>query len=76
MAQQMTADIAAQAMMDGLLNRIRIELRQRIMERIEPDIKDAIEAATAALKVHIEASRDDYHMQNVVKILITNVGQQ
>lgn len=65
-----TADQAVEAMLDGLTSRIRAALREIIMERLAPDVDAAVEAGVASLKMAIEAHTDQYHMNNVVNILI------
>jgi hypothetical protein len=70
MAPPLTSDEVASAMIEGLTDRIRSELKKRITERIEPDIDAAVEAALASFKSTIETMTDGYHMQNVVRVLI------
>ena len=69
-APSITSDQASQAMIDGLISRIRESLRARIMERIQPDIDDAIDESVKSLKVAIEAYRDPSMMTDTVRVLI------
>lgn len=68
--QILTSTEASEAMLDGLTERIRAELRKKIVERIEPDINAAIDAAMESFKIAIEAHRDHYHMQDTIRVLL------
>lgn len=67
---ELTSDTASKAMLEGLTNMIRKELRKRIMERIEPDIEEAVNASLAAFKTTIESYRDPEMMRDTVRVLI------
>lgn len=66
----LTSDQAAQAMLDGLMTVIKASLRERIMERIRPDIDAAVEAGCSALQVAVQGWQDPVMMRAVVKVLI------
>jgi len=70
MASLVTSDILEQAMIEGLLNRIRIELRASILKRIEPDIEQAIEAALKTFEVAIKKTHSEMDMSTLVKVII------
>jgi hypothetical protein len=53
--------------------RVAAELRQRILERIEPDIKAAVAAGVASLKVDIQAYADLMRQRLVFQAIIDNV---
>jgi hypothetical protein len=61
-------------MLDGLTSRIRDALRQRILDRIEPDIQAAVDAGLASFKATIESYRDPMHMRDTVRVLIERTG--
>lgn len=65
-----TGEEAAKAMLDGLTSRIRTELKARILERIDPDVNAAVDAALDGFKTAIESYRDYAHMQDVVRVII------
>jgi hypothetical protein len=69
LSQFTTAD-ASQAMLQGLLDRIRADLKVRILERIEPDIEAALDSAIAAFKVSINRKLDASDAIEVIKVLI------
>lgn len=57
-------------MIEGLEDLIRTRLRERIMERIEPDIKAAIDSSIEHFKATIETYRDPYQMRDTIKVII------
>lgn len=63
-------------MLDGLTSLIRANLREAIMERIEPDIRAAIDTAMDTFKVRIEASEDAVRGHPVVNVLIDRVNRK
>ncbi len=65
-----TSEMATKAMLDGLTDRIRSDLKARILEKIEPDINAAVEASIESLKLAIESHRDYTHMQDVIKFIV------
>jgi hypothetical protein len=65
-----TGEEASKAMLEGLTSRIRSELKARILERIEPDVNAAVDAALDGLKTAIESYRDHANMRDVVRIII------
>jgi actin-related protein len=67
---QFTGEDASKAMLEGLTSRIRSELKARILERIEPDVNAAVDAALDGFKGAIESYRDYAQMRDVVQIII------
>lgn len=67
---QFTGEEASKAMLEGLTSRIRSELKARILERIEPDVNAALDAALEGLKAAIHSYRDHAQLRDVVKIII------
>ncbi len=65
-----SSDEASKAMLEGLTSHVRSELRKRIMERIEPDIEQAVDAGLASFKAAIETYRDPHNMRDTVRVLI------
>jgi hypothetical protein len=65
-----TGEDASRAMLEGLTSRIREALRTRILERLEPDIEQAIEAGVASFKATVEGYKDFAHMRETVRVLI------
>jgi hypothetical protein len=65
-----TGEDASRAMLEGLTNRIRDELRVLILERLEPDIQTAVDAGLSAFKATIESYRDPMHMRDTVHVII------
>lgn len=65
-----TSDEVAKAMLDGLTDRIRKELKERIVKSIEPDINAAVDAALESFKVAIKAHHDDCYMQDTIRVLV------
>lgn len=65
-----TGEEAQKAMLDGLISRIRSELRERIIASIEPDIAAAIDAAIDGFKVGIESYREAHNMRDTIRILV------
>jgi hypothetical protein len=66
----LTGDEASRAMLDGLTSRIRSELRELILKRIEPDIEAAIDASIDALKLTIESYRDPAYLRDTVRVIV------
>ena len=67
---EFTGEEASRAMLDGLMSRIRSELREIILARIEPDIEAAITASLSAFEAAIYSYRDAPGMRDVVKVII------
>lgn len=70
MAIGMTGEDASQAMLAGLTELIRRNLRARILEAIEPAIQHAIEAACETFKANVESMMDPARGGGVVNVLI------
>lgn len=66
----LSSDDVHAAMLRGLQDSIRSELRRRILESIEPDITSAIDAALDGFKASIESYRDPIKMQDTIRVLI------
>lgn len=64
------SDAVAEAMIDGLMSRVRSELRARILERIEPDISAAVDAAAASFEVAVKAYHEPHERMATVRVLI------
>jgi hypothetical protein len=70
----MIGQASSKAMLDGLTNMVRDNLRKRIVEKIQPDIDAAVEDALASFKAAIETYRDPLHMRDTVRVLIERAG--
>ncbi len=66
----LTGDEASRVMLDGLVDRIRSELRVRILARIEPDIEAAIDASLEAFKVAIDEVQEPGFFGHTIRVLI------
>jgi hypothetical protein len=66
----LNSDEASRAMIDGLTGRIRDELRKKILERIEPDLESAIDAAMEAFKLTVATWREPINLRETIKVLI------
>jgi len=71
-----TWSMLGQAMLDGLLSHIRDNLRSKIMERVQPDMDAAVEAAISELKVRILSHQDYMGAHPVISVLIDGVKKQ
>lgn len=65
-----TSETASAAMLRGLTDAIRNELKRRVMEHIEADLNVALDAALENFKASLEAYRDHRHMRDTVRVLI------
>lgn len=66
----LTSDDAQRAMLDGLMDRVRDGLRERIMVAIKPDIDAAVEAACKSLEVAVHSYMEPMHMRPVINFII------
>jgi hypothetical protein len=64
------SDAVSEAMIDGLMSRIRSELRARILERIEPDIASAVDVAAEKFLIAVKAYHEPHEMMTTVRVLI------
>lgn len=64
-----------QAMSDALVERIRSALRERILERIEPDIKSAIDVGMESFKATIGAWKDPSSYHSIIKVILEDRRQ-
>ena len=69
-AQVFTNEKMSTAMLEGLLGCIRSELRERILERIEPDIKAAVDAAVETFKINIHQYHELEYGRDMIKLMI------
>ena len=58
----LTTASAHQAMVDGLVGRIRAEMRERILEAIEPALEASITASVEALRIGVETMLHPHSM--------------
>lgn len=65
-----TGEEASKAMLEGLMSRIRTELKDHILARIDSDVDSAVDAALESFQAAIHSYRDPMHMRDVVKIII------
>jgi len=65
-----TSEEASNAMLSGLISKIRSELRKIILERIEPDIQEAINTSLDSLKMGIYSYQDYASMRTIVNVII------
>lgn len=66
----LTGEATVQAFMDEFITAVRTGLRDKIMERLEPDITAAVDAGVASLKTQIEAYAEHLHQRTVVNVWI------
>lgn len=66
----LTSDEIHAAMLDGLMGRIRASPRERIMERMQPDIDAAVEAGCETFRAAVASYHDPMEGRQVVKVLI------
>ncbi len=59
-------------MVDGLEAAIRNRLRERLLERIKPDLDEAITAAMQDLKIAVEEYRSAAHLGQVVEVILND----
>lgn len=57
-------------MLRALVDRIRNNLKERILERIQPDIEAAIDSSLEAFKVSLQSLHDTEYQRDTVRILI------
>lgn len=65
-----TSDGVTQAMLDGLYRMIRKNMRERILEAIQPEIDQAIEAACETFEASVHAMVSPSRMETVIKVII------
>lgn len=69
-APSIDSDTVSKAMLDGLISRIRDELRNRILESINPEIEAAIDAALKSFDVAIKGYHEPHELRNTIRVLI------
>lgn len=69
----LTNEAVVQALVDEFTSAVRVGLREKIMERLEPDIAAAVDAGVASLKTVIEAYADHQHQRTIINVLIKQV---
>lgn len=63
------------AMMEGMVNRIRENLREEILNGIEPQIQKAIDEAVAQFKVDFQAYMRPDTMKHTWELIITRMDK-
>ena len=67
-----TGEVNTDIITDAICDRIRNDLRARILEKIEPDIQKSIDDVMNAIRIGIFKMRDDYRAEYVLKVLVTD----
>jgi len=69
-APTFTGEEASKAMLDGLTSHIRAALKDKIMERLQPDIDAAIDAGMETFKAAIQSYHEARNMRDTIRVLI------
>ncbi len=57
---------------NGILDNIKVKLRERILEEIKPDLDEAVEAALRDTKIVLNSMYDIERMGTLIEVVLTD----